>query len=117
MHEIATRITINDKGECQVEVDRIGALNSLGKMLGVFVNRTELTGANGGPVELESLSDREVYRNLLTSSVGLFKGVGLPPALIDDLSVAIDDLYPEVGSADGEVTAASYQPGRFRGGE
>jgi hypothetical protein len=54
---------------------------------------------------------------LLTSSVGLFKGVGLPPALIDDLSVAIDDLYPEVGSADGEVTAASYQPGRFRGGE
>ena len=39
--------------------DKKGALTDLGKMLGMFVDKVEHTGKNGGPVEVATLSKEE----------------------------------------------------------
>ena len=57
----ATKTTSQDRYGNTVETenttfrlhDKPGALNSLGKHLGIFVERREVTGKNGGPIENE----------------------------------------------------------------
>ena len=39
--------------------DKIGALDSIGKHLGMFVERKEVTGPNGGPIEINSMNDND----------------------------------------------------------
>jgi phage terminase small subunit len=112
LHEVATRISIDGNGEQHIEVDRIGALNSLARMLGAFVNKMELSGANGGPVEIEAVSDQEAFRKLLTDSVALFGSIGMPQRLLGDLSVAIDELYPEFEQEDAAASVQPEPPGR-----
>lgn len=44
--------------------DKLEALVNLGKMLGLFRERVEVSGANGGPVETREMSDVEVARRI-----------------------------------------------------
>ena len=39
--------------------DKIGALDSIGKHLGMFIERKEVTGPNGGPIEISSMNDND----------------------------------------------------------
>ena len=39
--------------------DKIGALDSIGKHLGMFIERKEVTGKDGGPIEVSGMSEAE----------------------------------------------------------
>ena len=41
-------------------IDKKGALDSLARHLGMFTDKQQITGADGGPVEYKNLSDREL---------------------------------------------------------
>lgn len=50
--------------------DKVKALELLGKHLGLFVEKVELTGKDGGPVEIESPRERIERRIAITASRG-----------------------------------------------
>ena len=58
--EVETKVTLGDDGQVQNRLHKIklsdkkGALDSLAKHLGMFVERSEVSGPNGGPVETKS---------------------------------------------------------------
>lgn len=41
-------------------IDKLGALNTLARHLGMLTDKTQVTGADGGPVEYKNLTDREL---------------------------------------------------------
>ncbi len=47
--------------------DKLGALEKIGKHLGMFVDRHELTGKDGGPIEVADLSPLEMARRIAFS--------------------------------------------------
>jgi hypothetical protein len=59
--KVASKIEIDAEGKTKFEIDRQRALDSLTKTVGGFITRAELTGADGGPLEVEampSIADR-----------------------------------------------------------
>lgn len=44
--------------------DKNSSLEKLSKHLGVFVEKHEITGRDGGPIEVEDVSDRELARQI-----------------------------------------------------
>lgn len=53
--------------------DKKGALDSLMRHLGGFIDRTEVTGAAGGPIETSTVPAREVVRERLKGIAGRIK--------------------------------------------
>lgn len=51
--------------------DRKGSLDSIGRHLGMFVDRKEITGANGGPIETK----QEIIESLLAEVDGSTRGL------------------------------------------
>lgn len=47
--------------------DKLGALDKLGRHLGLFKDRVELSGPNGGPVETKDVSARELLANRIAA--------------------------------------------------
>lgn len=63
-----TKSTISSDGETvfregHVEIvlhDKIAALNLMGKEIGMFKDKCEVTGKNGGPIKIQEMSDEEL---------------------------------------------------------
>lgn len=77
---VETRSTLQEEGEDpgQVQkvrfklVDKLSALDKLGRHVGLFKDRVEHTGLNGGPIETREMSNNEVARrvaHLLTRGI------------------------------------------------
>lgn len=59
-------ISMTDKGGLKVKFhDKRAALVDMGKHLGMFTEKHELTGANGGPIQTEELSDEAAVGRML----------------------------------------------------
>lgn len=43
---------------------KLGALDSLGKHLGMFIERKEVSGPDGGPVQIENMSDEDLLAQI-----------------------------------------------------
>jgi phage terminase small subunit len=99
--EIVVDTYMDGKGDEAREVKRIrvklhdkqAALVNMGKHLGMFTNRVEVTGKNGGPIELSnkvevallSRDEREMLKSLLLLASERKRGqaVGIPAPSID----------------------------------
>jgi phage terminase small subunit len=67
------RERINEDGSISIEVelhDKIPALNLLGKSVGVFVDRQEISGPNGGPIEVAEADPMDRINERLSSLRG-----------------------------------------------
>ena len=45
-------------------LDRLGAIRDIGKHIGMFNEKMELTGRNGGPIEMKTISQEDVVKRL-----------------------------------------------------
>ena len=66
-------VSISPKGVFAFKLhDKKGALDMIGKHLGMFIDKTELTGKNGGKIELdvdlEGMSDDDLLKTIETTS-------------------------------------------------
>jgi hypothetical protein len=53
----ATKFKIDAAGRLETEIDRKAALDSLTRTVGGFISKAELSGPDGGPLEVETISD------------------------------------------------------------
>jgi hypothetical protein len=69
---VATKFKIDATGRLEFELDRRAALDSLTKTVGGFTNRLEMSGPDGGPVEVEgsTVADRAKAVALLLAEAG-----------------------------------------------
>jgi hypothetical protein len=60
----ATKFQIDAAGRLEIEIDRKAALDSLTRTVGGFVTKAEVSGPDGGPLEVENITDADRARAL-----------------------------------------------------